>query len=148
REVSPINERQFEVNAGEAEVLFEVDDRQEVNALVYKRNQSVISGTRMDFVMQDQFYRLKLPEEVLDRFVGRYRVGNAPDAADMVITREETQLLIQEGGNPAVEIFPISESVFEWKLLPAQIHFVENTDGRVMGMRIERETTTISAIKR
>lgn len=148
RELTPINERQFEVNAGEAEVLFEVDDRQEVNVLVYKRNQSVITGTRMDFVIPDQFYPLKLPEEILDRFIGRYRVGNAPNAADVVITREKTQLMLQEGGNPPVEIFPISDAVFEWKLLPAQVHFIENTDGLVVGIRIERGTTTISAIKR
>ncbi len=148
RELNPINERQFEVQGGDAEVMFEVDDRQEVNQLLYKRDEVTMTGTRMDFVIPNQFYRLKLPIDLLERYVGRFRVGDAPQAADIVISRTESRLLLQEGGNPPIEIFPITESLFEWKLLPAQIQFLENEKEEVYGLRIDRGTVSLTANKR
>jgi hypothetical protein len=64
---------------------------------------------------------IKLPESTLERYVGSYKFGGS---GAMIVTRQGTQLKLQAPGEPAVEIYPESETAFFYKIVDAQVDFV------------------------
>lgn len=71
---------------------------------------------------------LTVPTEILDRYVGRYDYGGG---AVLTVTREGTRLFAQLTGQPRFEIFPRSKTEFHWKVVPAQVTFVNDASGQV-----------------
>jgi hypothetical protein len=72
---------------------------------------------------------IHLAPAILDAYVGKYDYGQRQ--AIMTVSREGNQLYAQIKGQPKLEIFPRSETVFFLKAVPAQITFVKDAHGKV-----------------
>lgn len=66
---------------------------------------------------------VKLPASTLDRYVGNYKFQQGQI---MNVTREGTALKAQLTGQPAVEIYPESETAFFYKIVDAQVDFASD----------------------
>jgi hypothetical protein len=66
---------------------------------------------------------------VLEQIVGVYRVS--PDFC-LTVTRDGNRLFAQGTGQPRHELFPISDSRFFLKTVPAEISFVRDRAGQVV----------------
>jgi bla regulator protein BlaR1 len=64
---------------------------------------------------------ITLPESTLNRYVGTYKFGGAQI---FTISRRGAGLQAQMTGQPAVEIFPESETNFFYKVVDAQVDFI------------------------
>ncbi len=69
---------------------------------------------------------MTLPPEVLDRYVGTYRIQ---PGFELTVTREGSQLKAQATGQPQVDLFPQSETKFYLTVVNAQIEFHPGDDG-------------------
>ncbi len=79
----------------------------------------------------------KLPREVavegkvLDRYAGTYLL--AP-GVNVTVTRKGAGLLAQVTGQPAIPIFPRSQTRFFYKVVPAEIEFMVDTAGKTQSL--------------
>ena len=66
---------------------------------------------------------------IYDAYVGEYDYGHG---AILTVTKEGNRLFAQLTGRPKFEIFAKSETEFFWKIVNAQVTFVENEEGKVI----------------
>lgn len=67
---------------------------------------------------------ITLDSKVLSRYVGVYRMqGGGPTGTPMVVALDGNQLTTKLGSQPAIPIFPQSETMFFVKVVDAQIEF-------------------------
>jgi CubicO group peptidase (beta-lactamase class C family) len=71
--------------------------------------------------------------KILARYVGAYRMASG---ANMLVTRDGSQLLTRLGNQPAVPIFPESETMFFAKVVDAKIEFAKRDADGVAGQLI------------
>ena len=84
-----------------------------------------------------------LSSEVLDRYTGRYDYGGPI----LTVTREGNRLFAQLTGQPRFEIFPKSETEFFWKIVEAQVRFVQDSQGQVVKAIHRQGGTVIEAAR-
>ena len=85
--------------------------------------------------MEEERNEITLAAEVLEKYVGEY----AMEAGfDMTVTLEGQQLKAQLPGQPAVEIFPESETAFFLKVVPAELEFDKAEDGSIAGVTLKQ----------
>jgi CubicO group peptidase (beta-lactamase class C family) len=65
----------------------------------------------------------------LARLTGRYEIPAA--AAVLSVTSENDRLFARLGGQQVFEIFPMSDTVFFWKVVEAQLHFIKDGTGAI-----------------
>jgi D-alanyl-D-alanine-carboxypeptidase/D-alanyl-D-alanine-endopeptidase len=77
--------------------------------------------------------RVEIPikPEALDLYPGEYRL--AP-LFTLTVAREEDKLFVQATGQPSFRVYPSSETEFFYKAVDAQITFVKDSTGRVIGL--------------
>ena len=76
-----------------------------------------------------------LPAEVLDRYVGRYLLNEKPDAPEATIAREGGHLTVAFPFRPgALEMEPISETVFDMPFTDGRFTFRTDDRGKVTGV--------------
>ena len=85
---------------------------------------------------------ITLAAAVLDRYVGEYQLS---PTVVMSVTRKDQQLSTQLTGQPAVEIYPQSETSFFLKVVKASIDFVSDAQGLVTGLVLHQNGADISA---
>ncbi len=73
---------------------------------------------------------ISLAPEQFDKFVGFYQLGAK---AVVTVTRDGDHFFVQAGNQPAVEVFPKSDTKFFLKVVTAQIGFVVDPQGKVTG---------------
>lgn len=66
-------------------------------------------------------------EEELEAYTGVY----SGSGFQLTITRSGKQLSARLTGQPAVEIYPSAQNIFFYKVVPAELHFSRNEDGRI-----------------
>ena len=71
---------------------------------------------------------VKIAPATFDAYLGRYEL--APGFA-LEVKREGEKMLVQGTGQPAVEILPLSDTVFFSNVVDAEFHFEKNADGVV-----------------
>ena len=71
---------------------------------------------------------VKIAPATFDAYLGRYEL--APGFA-MEVKRDGEKMLAQGTGQPAIEILPLSDTVFFSKMVDAELHFEKNADGVV-----------------
>lgn len=71
---------------------------------------------------------ISLPPEVLSRYVGTYEFGNG---TKMLVTVEAGQLMTKLGPQPAIPVYPESETLFFPKAVDAEVEFLRNKEGDV-----------------
>ena len=106
----------------EAEVEFERGKDGKVIAAIHQQHGSKARHKRIN--TKPVF---DLTEEQLQAFVGSYDylTGIAR------FTREGKQLYAQLVGQPRLKVYPVSENVFEWRVVEAKIEFVKDENGKV-----------------
>jgi D-alanyl-D-alanine-carboxypeptidase/D-alanyl-D-alanine-endopeptidase len=70
---------------------------------------------------------ITLAEPVLERYVGEYRLAQA---ATLTVTREGKRMFAQLTGQPRFEVFAESERKFFLRVVPAQLVFGGEGDGK------------------
>jgi CubicO group peptidase (beta-lactamase class C family) len=75
---------------------------------------------------QAERHAIALAPDVLERYVGRYRLG--PEE-EIVVTRDGSHLLVQLPGQGPYEVFPESATEFFWKVVDAQLVFQGGSRG-------------------
>jgi CubicO group peptidase (beta-lactamase class C family) len=73
---------------------------------------------------------VKIAAATFDAYLGRYEL--APGFA-LEVKRDGEKMLAQGTGQPAIEIFPMSDTAFFSKMVDAELHFEKNADG-VIGL--------------
>jgi hypothetical protein len=79
---------------------------------------------------------------VYDGYVGHYQFG---DTAVMTVTRDGTHLFAQLTGQGAFEIFPSSKTEYFLKVVPAQITFAPDAQGRATALTLHQNGREITA---
>lgn len=87
---------------------------------------------------------VKLDPEIYDAYVGRYEL--APDFI-LTVTRQGDRLITQATGQPQIEIFPESETVFFPKVVEATITFVKDASGQVTHLILDQNGREGKAVK-
>jgi len=78
---------------------------------------------------------IPLPADILDRYTGRYRLNDKPDAPVATIVRDEGHLVVTFPFRPQpLTIEPISESVFDMPATDGRFTFRKDDAGRVTGV--------------
>lgn len=106
----------------DAEVEFLRSEKGEVIAARHTQNGSTF---RADKFAKDA---VELTEEQVEPFVGQYRYGLL---SVMTVTRDGSQLFAQLTFQPKYPLFPLSETEFEWRVVPAKVKFTKDKDGKV-----------------
>ncbi|MGH8317461.1 MAG: serine hydrolase [Steroidobacteraceae bacterium] len=78
-----------------------------------------------------EYRPIKLAPETLQKFVGQYQL--APRFI-LTVRQQGDQLIAQATGQGSLPIFPASQTEFFFKLVDAQLTFVEDSQGRVTGL--------------
>ena len=104
----------------DAQVEFVLDENGKTIRALHTQNGSTSSNARLP----DRF---KVDEKRLEKYAGKYDYGGGV----MTVTRHGQRLNAQITGQPALEIYPKSDSVFEWRVVKAKVEFVLGKDGNV-----------------
>ena len=94
---------------------------------------------------------VELPEEVLDQYAGRYRMGEPPGASEVTITRKGGHLTVAFPFRPgALDLEPISETEFDMPFTAGRFRFRTDDEGHVAGalFRIGDSTRDLKRIGR
>ncbi len=133
-EVFPSGPDTFFYQVADAQMQFERDAKGSVVAIRHIQNGASFRAPRLTTVA--------VPEKVLDEIVGSYNYG---PSAVLTITRTGSQLGAQLTGQPEFPIFPESETVFVWKVVPARIEIQREKDGKISGVKHTQNGTTFFA---
>jgi CubicO group peptidase (beta-lactamase class C family) len=87
---------------------------------------------------------ITLDPKIYDAYIGQYEI--APQFV-LTITREGNKLMGQATGQPAVELFPESETKFFLRVVDAQITFTKDAAGQVTGLVLRQGGRDIPAKK-
>jgi CubicO group peptidase (beta-lactamase class C family) len=71
---------------------------------------------------------VKVDDADLERYVGKYEY---PGIGVLTVRKEKDKLFAQMTNQPEFEIFPKGDGRFFWKIIAAEIEFVEGKDGKV-----------------
>lgn len=113
-------------------VTFTKDAAGKVTGLkVTRRFGPPTAAARTDKPLPKEREAIKLPAEVLERYVGVYEL--APTFSIEILRRGE-QLFAQATGQQELEIFPSSEKLFFPRAVDAQLEFQTDAGGKVTGV--------------
>jgi D-alanyl-D-alanine-carboxypeptidase/D-alanyl-D-alanine-endopeptidase len=80
----------------------------------------------------------------LDDYLGTYNTAQGPS---FTVTRSDTQLIVQFGGQPAVPVYRSANDSFSYKIVDAQIDFQRDAAGKVASLTLHQNGITISAVR-
>ncbi|GAA4444820.1 serine hydrolase [Novipirellula rosea] len=123
-EIFPSSETEFFWKIVDASVAFQINAEGLCTGAKHTQN-----GHTMDVKRLPDHVVVKLPPEILDRYVGRYDYVQAK----MTIRREGDRLLAKLGGQPEFPILPENETTFHWQVVEASIQFTVDNNGVVSG---------------
>lgn len=87
---------------------------------------------------------VKIPRSTLDTYVGEYALS--PDFI-IVVTRKRSGLYAQATGQDKFQVFAESETKFFYKVVDAQISFVEDESGQVVSLILHQNGANQPALK-
>jgi D-alanyl-D-alanine carboxypeptidase len=85
------------------------------------------TGAKTNEPLPQERQPVKLDPAVYDAYVGEYELS--PNFS-IAITREGDQIFAKPTGQPKIEIFPESETLFFLKVVDARLEFVRGADGK------------------
>ncbi len=138
-EIFPASESKFFWKVVDAQVEFLRDENGKVTAARHTQNGRTFDAPKM----KDENV-VEVANDILDQYVGKYRYSFF---AVLTVRREENQLLAKMTGQSEFEIFPKSENEFFWKVVPAEIKFVKDDEGKVVKAVHQQAGQTIEAKK-
>jgi hypothetical protein len=88
---------------------------------------------------------VKVPNEVFDRYVGKYEIGRDKTIR---VFRDGERLMIEETDAPAVQLRPFVQILFTIEDTETEVSFVESHTGKIEGIRIHKDNSTIEGPRR
>ncbi|HXL06994.1 MAG TPA: serine hydrolase, partial [Gemmatimonadales bacterium] len=104
---------------------------------------SLLHGEKV--VLPSERKEITVSTDVLRQYVGTYQL--APTFS-IVITLEGNRLMSQATNQPALPLFPESETSFFLKAVDAQIEFAKNDKGEVSSLTLRQGGNEMKALKR
>jgi CubicO group peptidase (beta-lactamase class C family) len=136
--IYPKSKDEFFWKGVDAEVIFLRDEKGQVNAARHSQGGQTFTAARLN---DDA---VKLTAEMLEPILGQYEYG---PGAVLTVSRDGTQLFAQLTGQPKIPIFPLSETEFEWRIVPAKVQFVKGDNGQITKAVHHQSGTTHDAPK-
>src|SRR6056297_2053877 len=102
----------------------------------------MLFGDKMDPV-PEYVVDASVTEKVLQEYVGRYDYQSAV----MEVTLEEGQLYAQLTGQPRHAIYPMSPTRFFWKVVDAQVEFLQDEQNKTVAAKHTQNGTTFRAAR-
>ncbi len=106
---------------------FEADANGETTALVTSQTSGTDKSPRISKTPPPEKKAIALANEVFDRYVGVYTIR---PGFTMTVSREGDKFLTQATGQGKIEIGAETEELFFAKVMPAQIRFEKDADGK------------------
>ncbi len=125
-------ETEFFSEIVDVQISFRKDESGQVTHLVLHQGGQDVKAMRRGAIVPDE-ESMQLAPESLDRYVGKYEL--VPGFV-ISITNESGQLMAQATGQPAIPIYPESETRFVYRVVDAQIEFQLDDAGLVMGLTL------------
>lgn len=123
-EIFPRSSTRFFWKSVDAEITFVKDSQGVVSRATHQQGGQTIQAPRVaDLTV------VPVNTATLESYIGRYDYGGGQ--AILTVTREGNRLFAQLTGQPRFEIYPKSETEFQWKVVAAQVTFVKGADGKV-----------------
>lgn len=108
----------------DAEVVFLRNEKREVTAAQHTQGGVTFKAPRITEA------EVKLTPAELDAILGEYQYG---PGAVLTVTRDGDSVFAQLTGQPKFQIFPKSATEYEWRVVPANVRFTKDKDGKVTG---------------
>jgi hypothetical protein len=83
----------------------------------------------------------ELPEAILERYTGNYRLGQLV----LSVTRQGRQLYVQLTGQPSAAIYPQTASSFVYKIVDARIDFIPNPPAEITALVLHQRGNDLVA---
>jgi CubicO group peptidase (beta-lactamase class C family) len=123
-EIFPRSSTNFFWKSVDAEITFVKDGQGVVTRATHQQGGQTIQAPRVaDLAV------VPVNAAALESYAGRYDYGGGQ--AILTVTREGNRLFAQLTGQPRFEIYPKSETEFQWKVVAAQVTFVKGANGKV-----------------
>jgi CubicO group peptidase (beta-lactamase class C family) len=122
-EIFPKSDTEFFWNGGDAQITFVKDSSGKAVRLILHEFGIYIVSPRVKDIGGP-----RLDPAVYDSLAGKYDYGNG---VVLTVTREGNHLFAQMTGKPRFEIFPKSEMTYFWRVMDAQVTFVQDAAGNV-----------------
>ena len=105
---------------------------------------SLICFTVFTYGQQQDQKEIKVSQEVLKTYVGKYELG---PGAIMTVTNEENRLFVQLTGQQRFEVFASAENEFFLKVIEASITFNADTNGKTENLVLHQNGQNVPAKK-
>lgn len=128
----------FFLTVAGARVRFLRDDEGEIVGLEWMQQGETSQATKM----ADLPPFLPIPAERLQRFAGRYALG---ESLVVDVRAEPGRLSVKLGDQDRIDVFPISETRFAYRAIDAAISFVVTEDGKVTSLHLHQNGMTQEA---
>ncbi|MBI2213133.1 MAG: serine hydrolase [Acidobacteria bacterium] len=125
--------REFFLKVVDAQITFIAGESGRAQSIVLHQGGRDMPAKRIEgeLPVQKERKAIALGGELLDRYVGRYRLS--PDFI-IAITREGDRLFLQATGQPKLELFAEAEREFFLTVVDAQVSFTTDSAGRATTM--------------
>jgi serine-type D-Ala-D-Ala carboxypeptidase/endopeptidase len=131
-EIFPESEREFFYKVVDAQISFQVDAQGQVTGLVLHQNGRDMPAQKTSSEVPALRAEVRVDPAILDRYVGTYEL--AP-GFQLVMTKEDDQLMTQATGQPKFPLFAESQTTFFLKVVEASVTFVvDPASGKVTGL--------------
>ncbi len=137
-EIFPAGEDTFFWKIVDARVQFLRDEAGNVTAARHTQGGAFFKAPRLTGSA------VTLTEADLDAILGQYQYG---PGAVLTVTRDGDQVFAQITNQPKFAIFPQSATEFEWKVVPAKVSFIKDSDGAVTHATHSQNGATFDAPK-
>ncbi|MDR7871547.1 MAG: serine hydrolase [Tissierellaceae bacterium] len=133
-EIYPETETQFFATIANFEIEFIIDEDGNVNELIFKQYPSINVNSKK-IAHEEQKEVFELDPEIRDRYIGEYELM---PGANITIFIENEKFHAQVTGQQSMEIYPVSETEFSYRLADATIAFKFDQEGNVTGLVLEQ----------
>ncbi len=121
-EIFPSAPDEFFWKVTDAQVVFLRNEKREITAAQHTQGGVTFKAPRITEP------EVKLTAAELDAILGEYQYG---PGAVLTVTRDGDSVFAQLTGQPKFQIFPKSGTEYEWRVVPANVRFSKDKDGKV-----------------
>jgi hypothetical protein len=144
--VYPRSETEFFSKLVNAGLTFEMDESGKVTNLVLHQGgrDRIAIREGADYKPQGSKGEIQLSQDQLKKYEGEYEIQ---PGVKIYVTVQDSRLMVQLTGQPAVQVYPESETEFFYKVVEARITFNMDSDGKVTGLVLHQSGREVPAGK-